>query len=397
MLKVCKVGGSSLADVAGAEGIKRLVSEERARKIIVVSAPGKRFEGDEKTTDALILAYNEKDEVKKIELLRGLASRYSFFGERAFEFAFSTLAGRKYSSIAEFVSRGEYLSAKLLADYLGYRFVDAAGLVFVKNGGIDLKKTTEAAKNTELKNGIIVSGFYGLDSDGLISLLPRGGGDVSGSALAAAFGADAYENLTDVAGVRRFDPSIVKNPEVIPFLSKKELYYLSSFGMRAIQRETVGLLGNIPLVVRSFCGSERTVVKNGARCEKIAASGIPVVEVKFLKDGILNGKSGLFIAKKSFRACLSKEKIAFFRDLCEHEAFYFYESEAEKEHELFKGAVSVRRGLFAVCAIGKNVTFAVEELKRAMSITVIEKASRRCVFLIEKELGELAVKKLSEY
>ena len=139
------------------------------------------------------------------------------------------------------VSRGEYLAAKLMASYLGYKFVDAAELIFFDySGKVDNEKTDKAIKEVLIKYPkIVVPGFYGVYPDGKIHLLSRGGSDVTGSLLAKGADATIYENWTDVSGFLVTDPRIVENPKQIKEISYEELRELSYMGANVLHEDTI--------------------------------------------------------------------------------------------------------------------------------------------------------------
>lgn len=119
-------------------------------------------------------------------------------------------AGADYAA-----SRGEYLNGILLADYLGWDFVDPQqGIFFDEEGRLDSDKTQE--KLSALLAGherAVVPGFYGCDTHGNVKSFSRGGSDTRARLVARAVQADMYENWTDVSGCLMADPRIVRNPE----------------------------------------------------------------------------------------------------------------------------------------------------------------------------------------
>ncbi|MBQ4371752.1 MAG: aspartate kinase, partial [Firmicutes bacterium] len=197
MLKVLKFGGSSLADSSQFEKVKDIVLRDPARAAVVVSAPGKRFKKDNKITDLLYLCYAHiKYGVDHESILGLIESRYreiaSGLGvdldiEAEFDLIRENIAagaGEDY-----LVSRGEYLSAKLMAAYLDYDFVDAFGTVFFGfDREVDRKKTYEALRlaYNSSKGRVVVPGFFGTMPDGKLALMNRGGSDITGALLAAA-------------------------------------------------------------------------------------------------------------------------------------------------------------------------------------------------------------------
>ena len=130
------------------------------------------------------------------------------------------------------MSRGEYLTALLMAEYLGYHFVDAKDLIFYNyQGEIDFEKTQEAFDAVVKEyDRLLIPGFYGSRPNGEIKIMTRGGGDVSGAIVANIANASVYENWTDVSGILMADPRIIENPHEIKVISYTELRELSYMG-----------------------------------------------------------------------------------------------------------------------------------------------------------------------
>ncbi len=246
---VAKFGGTSLCSAGQFRKVKQIVSADPARRFIVASAPGKRFDGDTKVTD-LLLECHEKavcgesfeqtiNEVESrfLEIKEGLSLSLDL--DHEMEIVRRALAEEQDRDYI--VSRGEYLNAKLLAEYLGYTFVDPEWCVsFHRSGTLDLQLTrrTMSASLRPLQNAVI-AGFYGADLDGKIHTLSRGGSDVTGSLAAAAVQADLYENWTDVSGMLAADPRIVDSPRTVRYVSYRELRTLSYMGASVLHTDAV--------------------------------------------------------------------------------------------------------------------------------------------------------------
>ncbi|MBR0416216.1 MAG: aspartate kinase [Firmicutes bacterium] len=250
MLKVAKFGGSSLADVKQFEKVRSIVEADPARKVIVVSAPGKRFSKDNKITDLLYLCYAHiKYGVDYRPMLESIRERYREIVDGLginfdLDAAFAEIESALGSDASEsyLVSRGEYLCARICAKYLGYEFVDAKDTVFLNyDGSIDTDRTYEAIKLAYSKSSgrIVVPGFFGSLDDGEICLMSRGGSDITGAIFAAALDADIYENWTDVPGILMADPSIVKDPYPIPKITYDELRELTYMGAKVLHEASV--------------------------------------------------------------------------------------------------------------------------------------------------------------
>jgi len=263
MIKVCKFGGSSLSEAKQFEKVRDIVLSDERRAVVVVSAPGKRFSGDNKITDLLYLCHSHLQYGVSYEpIFQMVEERYreiakSFGLKQDLEADFREIRShmKKGMSIDYLASRGEYLNAKLMAEYLGYAFVDAADFLFFDfEGRVDYEKTNAALKEAMLQHGrLVLPGFYGSMPDGRIRTLSRGGSDVTGAIAAAAIDAGLYENWTDVSGILMADPRIVKDPKSIPFISYSELRELSYMGAAVLHEETVFPVRakNIPINIRN--------------------------------------------------------------------------------------------------------------------------------------------------
>ena len=263
MLKVLKFGGSSLADSTQFAKVKGIVESEASREAVIVSAPGKRNKGDSKITDLLYLIHAHiKYGVAYDHILGMIKERYAEIRENCGletdieKIIDETFAGiDKSTSVDHIASRGEYFCALLMAEYLGYTFVDAADwLVFDFNGKVDNKKSE--AKPREYKNiyeKIVTPGFYGAYPSGEIRVFPRGGSDITGALAASFLGADIYENWTDVSGILMVDPRIVKNPKTIARVTYDELRELSYMGASVLHEDTVFpvRIKDIPVNIRN--------------------------------------------------------------------------------------------------------------------------------------------------
>jgi aspartate kinase len=250
MLKVCKFGGSSLSDEEEFAKVKKIIENDPTRRIVVVSALGKRNSSDNKITDLLYLTYQHlKYHVAWQDLFGEIKRRYLKI-EKDLKINANledeiNVIEEKLSSNAigeeELVSRGEYLSAKLVSAYLGYDFIDSAKLIrFDYDGKVNEKETISAIQETVASHDkIVVPGFYGSYPNGRIALFSRGGSDVTGSYLAKGAKADLYENWTDVSGFYMADPKIIADPLKIREISYAELRELSYMGANVIHEETI--------------------------------------------------------------------------------------------------------------------------------------------------------------
>ena len=249
MQKVVKFGGSSLANATQFKKVKSIIEADSARNIVVVSALGKRNKEDHKITDLLYLtAAHLKYNVDAMSVFEIVKNRYYEVKKeleldvdldeefKIIESKFSKTVDEEY-----LVSRGEYLAAKLMASFLGYKFIDAQDIIcFNYDGTINEKLVKEKVKEVlKYNKKILVPGFYGAYPDGNIHLLSRGGSDVTGSILASSSEADIYENWTDVSGFLVTDPRIVSDPKQIKEISYEELRELSYMGANVLHEDTI--------------------------------------------------------------------------------------------------------------------------------------------------------------
>ncbi len=249
MKKVSKFGGSSLASAKQFKKVGDIIRADKSRRYVVPSAPGKRNDKDEKVTDMLYACYDAASEGRSYKkILEKIRGRYEEIIECLdlnlnldHEFAkleenFLAGAGRDYAA-----SRGEYLNGIVIANYLGYEFIDAAEVIFFDEQGnfeADLtdKELSERLSHVERA---VVPGFYGSRPDGSIKTFSRGGSDVTGSIVAKAVHADLYENWTDVSGFLVADPRIVEDPEVIETITYRELRELSYMGASVLHEDAI--------------------------------------------------------------------------------------------------------------------------------------------------------------
>ena len=248
-VKVIKFGGSSLADSTQFRKVAEIVKADDTRRYVVASAPGKRNGDDIKVTDMLYECYKLVREKKSIDEMFGrIEVRYNqIISDLRLDFSLSSEferikmaiehhAGRDYIA-----SRGEYLNAMILANYLGYDFVDAeSGIFFDDAGNLDSAKTYETLDEILSQHErAVIPGFYGSMPNGTIKTFSRGGSDITGSIVARALCASIYENWTDVSGMLMADPRCVENPKVIETITYKELRELSYMGATVMHEDAI--------------------------------------------------------------------------------------------------------------------------------------------------------------
>lgn len=260
---IAKFGGSSLADSGQFSKVKAIIQTDDRRRFIIPSAPGKRDEQDHKVTDLLYMCYQlashglNFDEVYSIiekrfqDICRELDLEINIT-QRLADIKIKIAEG---SSIDYCASRGEYLNAIILSNYLGFEFIDAAEIIlFDYNGELNIDSSKEKIESTLSKkpNGVI-PGFYGSMPNGEIKTFSRGGSDITGSIVAKGIGSILYENWTDVSGFLMADPHIVKNPKPIEKITFKELRELSYMGAPILHEESIFPIKNtgIPINIKN--------------------------------------------------------------------------------------------------------------------------------------------------
>ena len=249
MKKVVKFGGSSLASARQFKKVGDIIRADKTRRYVIPSAPGKRNSKDTKVTDMLYECYAAASagaSYKKIleaikaryqEIIDGLELNLNLDHEFAtIEENFVKGIGKDYAA-----SRGEYLNGIVMANYLGYEFIDAAEVIFFdEHGNFEAELTNkELSERLEHVERAVIPGFYGSKHDGSIKTFSRGGSDVTGSIVARAIHADLYENWTDVSGFLVTDPRIVENPEVIETITYKELRELAYMGAGVLHEDAI--------------------------------------------------------------------------------------------------------------------------------------------------------------
>ncbi len=248
MIKVCKFGGTSMADGINMRRVADIVSGDPARRYIVVSAPGKRFGGDAKITDLLYETHQNLTENGELGApFEKVASRFRrIVDELHLDFDIDAVLSETAEEILQTrsesftASRGEYLAGRVMAALLSAPFVDAKDVVKFDRGGrfdpASYELIRSALKGTKRA---VIAGFYGSDPDGTVRTFSRGGSDISGAVVARAAMADVYENWTDVSGFLACDPHIVASPEGIKQLSYRELRELSYMGANVLHSESI--------------------------------------------------------------------------------------------------------------------------------------------------------------
>ena len=289
MKKVVKFGGSSLANAEQFRKVRDIILADEERKFVVPSAPGKRDADDAKVTDMLYECYalaeagkDFKAQLQAIkdryqEIIDGLKLKLSLEDEfKVIEKNFKEKAGDNYAA-----SRGEYLNGLIMADYLGFEFVDAAEVIrFDDNGEFDAELTNQKLRE-RLGNmeSAVVPGFYGAYEDGTVKTFSRGGSDITGSIVARAIKANVYENWTDVSGILIADPRIIYKPKGIETVTYKELRELSYMGFNVLHEDAIFPVRRegIPINIRNTNAPEENgtwIVESTCQKPKYVITGI---------------------------------------------------------------------------------------------------------------------------
>ncbi|MBP5289483.1 MAG: aspartate kinase [Clostridia bacterium] len=285
---VCKFGGTSMADAKCIRAAADIVRADKARRYVVVSAPGKRHGKDEKITDLLLRC--QKQGVRKLDfsasfialkdrfcrIVADLGLQLDLEGDfDALEQALRDGASPDYAA-----SRGEYFNARIFAALLGFDFLDAKDLVaFDEKGALLMDETiARLAEAMKKHTRAVIPGFYGSRPDGSVCTFSRGGSDVTGSLAAAAGKAELYENWTDVSGILMADPRVVRDARTIPAVTYQELRELSYMGATVLHEDAVFPVSSRGIPIR-ICNTKRpsdpgTLIASEAPCKMGTITGI---------------------------------------------------------------------------------------------------------------------------
>lgn len=283
-MKVCKFGGSSVADAAQIRKVCSIMASDRERQVVVVSAPGKRSKSDTKVTDMLITCAERaledfdvsRDVQAIIDRFSSIISDLGLDDRLAGEIA-DDIAARAASDKSDkgafmdlMKAAGEDNSAKIVAAALRAQNIPAVYLNPAKSGMLlegphgdavlcdasygFLHDAIERAMWQPDGPIVVFPGFFGVNRDGRIATFPRGGSDITGAILAAAMKADCYENFTDVDNVYAVDPRVV--PEVVHGIKEmtyREMRELAYAGFGVFHDEAVmpAFRAGIPINIRN--------------------------------------------------------------------------------------------------------------------------------------------------
>ena len=380
-LTVAKFGGSSLATAERIRNAAEIVRQNKARKYVVVSAPGVHGGEKVKVTDLLISAHEgQSGFADKVELAR------TKFKTLALELDSQINIDEIFDNIIEtyesngrrrdyLISRGEFLSAQLMAEQLGYEFVDAADVILFDESGELLTDETRQNLQALIKSHdrIVLPGFYGSDKTGKIVTFSRGGSDITGSIVAAAAKADLYENWTDVPGLLMADPRIVKHPLSVPVIVYKELRELALRGAEVLHEDAVRPVSQcgIPISIKSSLEPDKPgtlIVKNVDSYENVLEiSSITgkkgytsiLIEREKLNDDPRYRERIQHILEE-FSIAVEGEQLGLdsFSIIVESESTANCEDElTEKLHEATDAdEITISTGIAAIAVVGRNIS-----------------------------------------
>lgn len=287
MITVAKFGGSSVANSTQFKKVKDIVLGNPNCKFIITSACGKESHEDHKITDLLYLCEAHiKYGVSYENIFELIENKYYSIKKDLnlqidLETEFKKIKEQLSNGCSTdyLVSRGEYLTALCLAEYLGATFIDAKDVIAFKyDGELDLELTKKLLEEHDLSNKrIVIPGFYGALPNGVIKVMSRGGSDITGAVIANVVDANMYENWTDVSGFLVADPRIIENPLHIPCINYNELREMSYMGANVLHDDAVFPVRskNIPINIRNTNepNDPGTIILND--CSKMDAENPP--------------------------------------------------------------------------------------------------------------------------
>lgn len=404
-MKVSKFGGTSLADADRVRKVCEIVASDADRRIIVVSAPGKRRQGDIKVTDLLIAcgrAFLERGEAKAeldavvdrfceiqrdMDLAESIASEIAEDLERRLRGDASD-PGRFLDALK---AGGEDNCARLMAEALCARGLNAhrvspkdAGMILSDEYGNACVLPESYKRLAKLRHAPGVSvfpGFFGHTKDGAIATFPRGGSDITGAIISAAVKADLYENFTDVDSVFAADPRIVENPQPISELTYHEMRELSYSGFDVFHDEAVlpAVHARVPISIKSTIRPEApgTMIlpqRQYTPGEAVGIAGTDGFCTIFLEKYLMNRMVGFV---RRLLQVLEEENLAFEHApsgidnvsvILREEAFTPEVEQrvlARLSAELTPDDVRVERGLALVMIVGEGMRHAIGVANRA--------------------------------
>lgn len=404
-MKVVKFGGSSVADAKQILKVAEIVKADADRRIVVVSAPGKRFKEDTKVTDLLIACATAVIEGVSYEAeLQAVVSRYAEIQQElklaedivvAIE---ADLRGRienRGSNPIQFMdtmkAAGEDNNAKIIAEAFSAQGMQAqymnpgdAGMLLSDDFGnaqvLD-ESYAKLAKLTEESDIVVFPGFFGYTKQGEVATFPRGGSDITGAILAAAVKADVYENFTDVDSVYAMDPRLIDNAPAIEMMTYREMRELSYAGFGVFHDEAIvpAIKAEIPICIKNTNRPEApgTMVVPTRKYEHAEVAGIASADgfsAIYVDKYMMNREVGF---GRRLLQIFEEEGISFEHTPSGIDNMSVIVSSAdltkEKEtalvarlqNELQPDAVTVEHGLALVMVVGEGMQYTVGMAARA--------------------------------
>lgn len=312
---VCKFGGSSLTSIEKLERIKNIINNDKNRKIIVVSAIGKENDLDKKVTDLLIEAYESKNDLNKLNyVLKRIELKFlniisNNFALKQFSEEFAIFKNNFINYSKQFIiSRGEYFTAKIVANFLNVKFIDSAEFMIFNQDESFNEKLSQFKFNTlSVTYPFVTTGFYGSKSNGEVTLFKRGGGDTTGAYLSHFANTKKYENYTDVNGVYNANPKFYKNAKPFKNLSFSQCALASYEGASVMQTDAIFILlkNKITTEIINLNTYKKTIISNKqnnnfkfiSQPKKVKLIKLNITE-KFIKNGILTNIFKVFMFNK---------------------------------------------------------------------------------------------------
>ncbi|MDE2889739.1 MAG: aspartate kinase [Gemmatimonadota bacterium] len=305
---VCKFGGSSLADDRQVAQVRRIIESDSRRCLVVPSAPGKRDDSDTKITDLLYLCHELARQ--SLDYSQPFAMVRARYEELAARLGTSLNIGRLLDQLKaridngasrDFVaSRGEFLCGKVISDYLGATFIDAAEVIrFRADGELDPASYRLIREKVDGSGLFVIPGFYGSDPEGAARTFSRGGSDITGAVVARAVDAEVYENWTDVSGLLMADPGLVPDARPVREITYREVRELAYMGASVFHDEAMFPVraAGIPIHIRNTNRPRDPGTRILARRELTAdliagVAGQPAFTMLFIEMAMMNQQKG---------------------------------------------------------------------------------------------------------
>ena len=295
-----KYGGSSITSHEDVKRIKNICDDDKRRRIVVVSAPGKRYSYDNKVTD-LLIELAKAENLRRGELFKSIIERFKFIASKTSQELISGLEKLLDEKISKSIISGEaYLdrlkafgeeaSARVVAEINNFYYIDPRELFLVSSEFGNAKILPESGEMIRKKLGsllektnqiFVIPGFFGSTDKKEIATFSRGGSDLTGSYIASSLNATLYENFTDREGIFSANPDIIENPHKIDELTFDEMRDLSYSGFGIFHQEAVIPVqkARVPIHVRST----RDYPKNGTYIvvDRILNSKNPIIGIAY--------------------------------------------------------------------------------------------------------------------